>query len=692
MWFVAQFKGMHQLAQDTTKVANQMQLAAFPADMLAAVKEEVNPCDDFYEFACGTWDEQNKDKIDKFKTSVMLGWTKASDSNREDMTKIFEQDNGPAATYYKSCMDVDRIDAKGHTVMDPWLKAIDSVHDKDSLVKVITAFNKEGMDVLFEWGIDKDPRNGQQYAFELGQSDTSLPDKTYFLEQSEEMETHRKVFKEVVANMFRLIDRPEADKEAQMVFDLQKSLAEIQIDRVESRGDHGTPITWAEMEATTPWWPWRSWITDLSTCTPYVDGSAPYCKGDYEALRAVGTPEGKPLLLTNKGFFQKLQPLLEKMDIEQVKAEMRWKLISGSISSLGTKYLDTYFPLLKDLYGTQSRSPRPRKCYNSAVQSVPWPSAKLYYDKIFHQANQDAARSMLEEIRKEFRSALTQENWMDPQDREAAAAKLDSMFFQVGGPTDEQGKPDWPVQTTSLDGLLGPDMYQNDIIISRQSMDRALLKLTNVPKRRDWGSGNTPLEVNAFYGPDRNGLWIPAGILQAPFFDASLPDSRNFGSIGSILGHEMSHGFDDHGREFDQRGELKDWWHPDTVKGYQSRASCYKDVFDRFTVKGRHVNGALTLGEDLADAGGIKFAHRAFLAKAPRTEADERIFFTSFAQTWCSVERAKAVESQMLSDPHAPGKFRVIGAMTQFPAFAKAFHCPTGSPMAPPTDKVCNLW
>jgi len=621
-----------------------------------------------------------------------MGWTKASDSIRGDMSKIFEKDAGPAGTYYKACMDLDRIDAKGHSVMEPWLQAIDRIHDKDSLIKTITDFNKEGMDVLFEWGIDKDPRNGQQYAFELGQSGTSLPDKTYFLEDSEDMETHRKVFKETVEGMFKLIGRPDPKGEAELVFTLEHKLAEMQEDKVATRGDHGTPITWAEMEALTPWWPWREWVQRLSTCTPYLDGAAPICKEDYAALREVGTPQGKPLLLTSKPFFQKLQPFLETLDIEQVKAEMRWKLLSGSISSLGTKYLDTYFGMLKDLYGTQSRSPRPRKCYNSAVEAAAWPAAKLYYDNVFHQANQGAALSMLEEIRTQFKAALADEAWMAPEDRKAAVEKLEAMFFQVGGPTDAAGQPAWPPQTTVLDGRLGGDMYGNDVIIARIGMDRALQKLTKVPERRDWGGSNTPMEVNAFYGPDRNGLWIPAGILQAPFFDASLPDARNFGSIGSILGHEMSHGFDDHGREFDKVGELKDWWHEDTVAGYRKRTTCFRDVFDQFTVKGRHVSGDLTLGEDLADAGGIKFAYRAFTAKAQRTEEEERVFFTSFAQTWCSVDRAKAVESQMLSDPHAPGKFRVIGAMTQFPAFARAFHCPTGSPMAPPADRVCHLW
>ena len=263
------------------------------------------------------------------------------------------------------------------------------------------------------------------------------------------------------------------------------------------------------------------------------------------------------------------------------------------------------------------------------------------------------------------------------------------MFFQVAWPTDEDNKTHWPEMTYAMDGKMGSDFMSNFMLKERLAVEKDFNDISKSPNRRSWG-GNTPLEVNAFYGAESNGLWIPGGILQSPFFDARNSDARNFGSIGSVLGHEMSHGFDDNGRQYDKRGELHDWWSEETVANYKKRSMCLADVFSSFTVAGRHVNGKYTLGEDSADSGGIKFSYAAFTKKTERSEEEKRIFFTSFAQTWCQVERKKSAVSGVLTAPHAPNKFRVIGGMTQFAPFQDAFQCPSGAPMAPTSR--CTLW
>jgi len=373
---------------------------------------------------------------------------------------------------------------------------------------------------------------------------------------------------------------------------------------------------------------------------------------------------------------------------------MRWQIILGSAASLSRPFEDELLLWYKDLYGVKERSKRPRKCFNSATSAVGWESAKLYTDRLFQHENMAAARAMLGAIRTEFHEALEDADWMSAASREAAKVKLASMFFQVGVPTDAEDQVKWPERARALEGRLGPNYFVNTEISSRVSIERTMRELTEPTDRRSWG-GSTPLEVNAFYGPSSNGLWIPAGVLQDPFFSFKNTDARNYGAIGTILGHEMSHGFDDDGRQYDARGVLKDWWDEPTVEGFKNRSTCLASLFGSYAVMGRKVNGVLTLGEDIADSGGIKFAYRAFLragGPAGRTDSEKRLFFTSFAQNWCEVDRTKSALSSVLTDEHAPGKFRVIGGMTQFAPFADAFQCPVGSPMAPPDAARCHLW
>jgi len=430
-------------------------------------------------------------------------------------------------------------------------------------------------------------------------------------------------------------------------------------------------------------------LHELGACTSPPDGAAKVCDHDHAKLRAVGEDGATALYLMNKPFFPKLNALMEKTDMETFRAVLGWKLIRNAALYMSSDFIDIMIDFNADMYGVSQKNPRARKCYYSVQSATPWPMAKLYVDKIFHEDNRDAALGMLDNVRASFNSALEGEEWMSEDDRAAAQEKLQQMFFQVAYPTDKDDKPAWPRETTDLEGKIGEDFFTNYMLTARLAVERDFERIDEKPNRRDWGS-SSPLMVNAFYGPNNNGLWIPAGILQSPFFDAANSDARNYGSIGSVLGHEMSHGFDDNGRQYDARGELHDWWSEATVDHYTKRSSCFADLFSTYTIAGRKVNGKYTLGEDLADAGGLKFSYQAFLAKQPRSVMEKRIFFTSFAQTWCSVQRRNSAVSSVLSDTHAPSKFRVLGGLSQHPGFAEAFQCPAGSPMAP--EHRCSLW
>lgn len=690
MWFVMGHKGDKQTANEASRLATQLQIATFPGHVKRNVNTDVNPCEDFYEFACGKWDKENLDAIPKYSTSWSLAWDAAEEKVVNNMISVLREDKGPAGTYFKACNDLDAIEKAGAKPLQPWFELINKIHDKQSLLETVVELNKGGLDHFFSWYIDTDSKDNSQHAFFLAESGTSLPDKTYYADQTPEMVKHRAQFLERVEHFFTLVGRKDAKKEAEMVMQFETALSAITQDRTEAYKEHAQVASWHEMEKLVPSWDWGQWLTMLSQCTQPFNGMPKMCDGDHTSVLKVGTPEGKPLYIRNKGYFEKLDKFMNEQSLEAVKAEMRWNLVKDSASSLSTEFQDSLLVWYKDLYGVQHKSPRPRKCYYSTTSSVGWASAELYSEKLFNHANVAAAKNMLDEIRGEFHNSIPNADWMSEASRAAAQDKLTKMFFEVGVPTGADGKLDWPERAQALDGKLGDDYFTNGEMSTRVSIERSFDKLDKPVQRYSWGS-STPLEVNAFYGPKSNGLWIPAGILQAPFFDAAHSDAQNYGSVGTILGHEMSHAFDDDGSQYDAEGQLREWWDAKTVAGFKERSKCISNVFDKYKVLDKSVNGKLTLGEDIADAGGLKFSYRALTA-SPRTEEEKRLFFTSFAQTWCEVDRKKSAVTSVLTDEHAPGKFRVIGALTQFKPFADAFQCPEGSPMAPKDTTRCHLW
>ena len=434
IWFVETNAGRADLAGDATRMASSLLVAGFPEDMKVAVDVATNPCEDFYEFACGKWDDENKDSIPAYRSSKALAWDRADKNIRESMTKLLERDDGPAGEYYRSCMDLDHIEQVGTTQLKPWVAFIDAISDKASMVTAVTEFNKHDLDTFFTWGLDTDNRDSTRKSFSIEQGGLSLPDNTYYLEDSEVMRGHRAKMVDIVAKFFTKIGRSAtAEQEAQMVLDFETKTARIRISREESRQDQGTPTTWEQVDALMPYWPWKQWLQELGSCTAPPDGSAKVCTADHEKVRLVGQPGETPLYISNEAFFPKLNALLEETDLDTVKALLRWKIIKKVAIYMPADWIDLMVEWNKDLYGTSAKSPRDRKCYYSTSSGAGWPMAKLYIDNVFHTENRDAALSMLELVRAQFYATLPSEGWMAEADRKAAQEKLQAMFFQVFG-------------------------------------------------------------------------------------------------------------------------------------------------------------------------------------------------------------------------------------------------------------------
>lgn len=426
VWFVEKHSGREDLAVDATELSAAMQIAGFPEDMQAAVDVRVNPCDDFYEFACGKWDHDNRHAIPAYKSQVAFAWDRAEKNIRSSETAVLEEDDGPAGKYYKSCMDLEHIEEVGDKPLKPWLTFIDSISDKAGLVHAVSELNKHNMDNFFSWWIDTDPRDTTRKVFSVAQGGFTLPEKTYYLEDSPIMQQHRDTLVKIVSRFNQLLgySAEEGDKRAKAVLEFETKLAAITVDKEVARQDHGAPSSWAEFAELAPFWPWKDWLSALATCTTPPDGSAKVCKHDHHKVLEVGEEGKTPLYLMNKEFFPKLSALLEGTDMETFKALLSWKVMRNAALYMSSKYIDLMVEFNADLYGVSEKNPRPRKCYYAVQSATPWPMAKLYVDKIFHHENREAALEMLGNVRARFDAQLSSEEWMTEDDRSAAQVFL----------------------------------------------------------------------------------------------------------------------------------------------------------------------------------------------------------------------------------------------------------------------------
>ena len=370
------------------------------------------------------------------------------------------------------------------------------------------------MDNFFSWWISQNPHDSTRKVFFLAQTGYSLPERTYYLEDSAEMKGHRDTLVRIASKFYVMVgySQEEADRRANAILEFETKLAHITDDKEVSRKDHGKAVEWSKVEELMPYWPWKSWISQLASCTAPPDGAAKACSADHPAVAAVGEPGETQLFMMNQDFFPKMNKLLEETSYDTMKAIMSWQVMKNGAIFLSAEYIDLMVEFNKDLFGMSQKNPRERKCYYTTTGITAWPMSKLYIDSIFHTPNRDAALTMLDEVKAQFMGALPHEEWMTAEDRQAAQHKLEEMFFQVAYPTDASGKVAWPPETFDMDGKMTDQLFVNYMVAQRLAVERDFLKIHDKPERREWSS--SPLTVNAFYGPSSNGLWIPAGILQ----------------------------------------------------------------------------------------------------------------------------------------------------------------------------------
>ncbi len=660
--------------------------AAAPESPAAAPTRGLDPgdmdpgapaCGDFYRYADGGWLKKNPIPADYPSWGA---FNELDERNREILHQTLEKlAAGPPAAgseerkladFYASCMDEPAIEAAGIAPLTEELDRIGAIRDRASLQQEIARLQERGVNVLFQVGSEEDRKNSSQVIMAALQGGLGLPDRDYYTKTDEESKGLRAKYVAHVAKMLELAgDAPAtAAEEAKTTLEFETKLAVPAMTRVERRNPDNTyhPYRGEELARLTPRFSWTAY------------------------LRGEGVPEAITVNVWQPKFFEAVNGLLDSEPLPVWKTYLRWQLLHAAAPSLSKKFVDEDFGFTqKTLQGTEENLPRWKRCVAATDQALGMALGKIYVRDHFPRRAKERADRMVKNLVAALRDDLQSLPWMGEETRKAALAKLDAFAQKIGYP--DKWRDYSPLAVSR-----GP-YAANVLAASVFDFRRDLAKVGKPVDRTDWEM--SPPTVNAYYQPARNEIVFPAGILQPPFFNAAADDAVNYGGIGAVIGHEMTHGFDDAGRKFDAQGNQRDWWTPEDLKNYESRARCVEKQFDAYVVEGDlHENGKLVLGESIADLGGVAIAHRAFLRSLegkPSQQpidgltADQR-FFLSWARIWATNDRPEFARLIVNTNPHPLGRFRAIGPASNLPEFARAFSCKPGDPMVR-ADR-CEIW
>jgi putative endopeptidase len=679
---VPKFRSVFMLASLfflTYSLASAQQSAAAPSKPepaldVTSMDRSVDPCVDFFKYSCGGWIKNNPIPPDQSSWDT---YSRMQDENRGRLRGILEAAAVPdparnAATqkigdYYSSCMDEKAIEAKGTDPLKPGLERIAKVDSKAEIADVAAAMVHSN--ALFRFGSAQDFRDANQVIAEADQGGLGLPDRDYYVKEDAKSVDLRKAYVAHVQKMFELLgDQPDtAAAEAQTVMRIETALAKGSMTRVERREpknlDH--KMTTGELEKISPDFQWQLYFTK------------------------VGLPSLASLNVVAPGFFKAMNEELNKESLADWKVYLRWHLVHADAPFLPSALLNENFAFYgKTLRGQQERQPRWKRCTENVDDDLGEALGQVYVEKYFSPQAKQEALKMVKEIEAAMQQDINSLPWMSAATKQQALIKLHGMANKIG-------YPDKWRDYSKLEIVRG-DELGNVERARKFEFDRQLAKIGEPVDRGEWGM--TPPTVNAYYDPQMNDINFPAGVLQPPAFDPNSDAAPNYGDTGGTIGHELTHGFDDEGRQFDAQGNLRDWWTAEDGKEFVKRASCISDQYSTYTViDDIKINGKLTLGEDTADLGGLILAYMAWkedtkgqnLQPLDDLTPDQR-FFVGYGQSWCGETRDETKRLRATVDPHSPEKYRTNGVVSNMPEFQEAFHCKAGSPMV--NQNRCRVW
>jgi putative endopeptidase len=646
---------------------------------LANLDRSVSPCDDFFRFANGGWIKNNPIPADH---SSWATFNMLHDRNEEVLRQILEEATkarGAASgsnwqkigDFYASCMDEGQIEAAGLKPLDPEFRRIREITDRPALEVEIARLQREGVGAVFGFGSEQDFKDSTKVIAVTEQGGIGLPDRQYYLQGDDRSKQLRDAYVQHITSMFKLMgdDPATAGANAAVVLRIESDLAKASMDRADRRDPdkiyHMTPV--AKLRELTPHLSWEDYFKD------------------------VGVHDIAVVNVEQPDFLKEVDAALLSIPLDSWKIYLRWHLIHSAAPALSRRFVEENFNFYgRTLTGTKELLPRWRRCVEATDHGLGEALGQYYVERKFPPAAKAQALTMVRNLIAALRDDLSTLDWMSPPTREQAVKKLAAINLKIGYPDKWRDYTAFRVDRGSY--------VTNHLRGEAFEFAREVAKIGKAVDRTEWDM--TPPTVNAYYNPSMNEIVFPAGILQPPFFDPDGDAAVNYGGIGAVIGHEMTHGFDDQGAKFDAQGNLKNWWTPEDLRNFQARGDCIAKQFDGYEYEGLHETGKLVEGESIADLGGLTIAHAAFeksLERKPQPPVvagftAEQRFFLGFAQIWAGGYRPEYARLMIKTNEHPLGQFRTNGPLSNTPAFAKAFGCGANSPMARPESQRCRIW
>jgi putative endopeptidase len=645
----------------------------------ANMDTSASPCADFFQYAVGGWVRRTTIPAEYGKYGVDQEVNERTFAIVKDILEAAAADTAApqgsarrkVGEFFAAGMDEARIESEGARPIAPLLRRIAAVRDRRALAAVIAGLQEAGGPV-FRLEVGPDDRNSARNIAQMLQAGLGLPDREYYLKQDPESVRLRQAYGAHVARMFRLLGdtAPAAERAARIVMRMETRLAQASMPRDEVDDPSATyhRMTQEALAGQAPGFAWTTYF------------------------RAAGLDDRQPVLVRQPAFFRELGRMAQKVPLADWRAYLRWHLVRATAPYLSTPFEQEAFAFNgTTLQGIRALPPRWKRVLGETDAALGEGLGRLYVERAFSPRAKQKALEMAENIRAAFRARLLRLEWMGEATKAQALTKLDAMRVKIGYPDAWRDYASLKIDRTSYAG--------NVIAARRFEFRRGLAKAGGPVDPGEWSM--TPITNNAYYEQTMNELVFPAGILQPPFFDPEADDAENYGLIGATIGHELTHGFDDVGRQYDAQGNLRDWWTAADEQAFSERTAVLVKQYDRFEpLPGLRVNGTLTLGENLADLGGLAVAYDAFTrlrqdrpgAVARDGFTPEQRFFLSYAETWRFTMREELLRARLLTDEHAPSAYRVLGPLSNLPEFAAAFACRPGDPMVRPAGERVSVW